>query len=367
MSFGKLLLDAKKQYIDENGKTRILFFDNVRLIISPLPSLELEEEKDIKNINSKLDDALAFLEKYHFKISYQDGNKEDGIQGLWLDVENLSIYYAYLPLKISNALPNVPFSDPMKIDPIRTGGRSILSDFRKSKKVADFLKVYVLYTYAKIGDLDENSFVIKPKHNYDLDILQKRLFIDGNDVMYEKGKLIVQSAEIARNLLSYLNVQKLNNKQNIENLLKISTIEENYQGIADFRTKPNQLVFTSAGGFLRWKRDHDKIKKMNEIKQYLISDTLEPYFYKNLEILNDRLCIIQNVKDGSLEAALTVSYKWEKDKVNIGFDTNSLKDIKKTASYSIYSEFGLVQEKKGKLNMKVIIYENGMYAALLPL
>ncbi len=76
--------------------------------------------------------------------------------------------------------------------------------------------------------------------------------------------------------------------------------------------------------------------------------------------------IVQNVIDGSLEGALAVSYKWLKDRVNIGYRPEvpiTIDDV----SYVVYSETGLVEKVKNKTKETVsfLRYDDEIYAALL--
>ena len=93
------------------------------------------------------------------------------------------------------------------------------------------------------------------------------------------------------------------------------------------------------------------------------------YFYRNYEIKEGGLTIIQNVKGGTLEESLAVSYRWVRDRVNLGF-TPDLTDVRKKVSYIIYNENG--EEKlieRGILSEEelctVIMHTNGKYSALL--
>lgn len=94
----------------------------------------------------------------------------------------------------------------------------------------------------------------------------------------------------------------------------------------------------------------------------------EPYFYRNLNIRNADLAIIQNVNQGSLYAALAVGYKWLEDRVNIGYYPviAGLEGVISKISYDIYHEAGEVEKKEGvlKKNVSILNYQN-MYSAIL--
>lgn len=364
--------NAESQYIDDNGKTRMINFDidgdKLSLMTSPIPPLDLPSDRTISEISIK--SALEFIRERGLAITFQDGNEEDGIQGLWVEMqeENPGIYYGYIPIKIAKSLSDVEFADPTKNDPLRTDNiSSELHTFRKNRKIADFLKHYVLYTYSLDPEnFGEDSFVVKKGHVYDIEKLNKRLFKENNRVMYDKnGKLIATSDAIVRNLLSYLKVRIATDKPGVLNMRNLTTIPDYYQSISDFRPAPNQLIFTSANGVIRWKREMKRNKTANTISDNLMAESTEPYFYRAPKIEKGLLMVVQNVQDGLLENAAYVSYKWLKDRVNIGFaaENQGTKEI----SYSIYTKAGKFKDhKKGtKEFAPVILYEDGTYGALL--
>ena len=366
----KLFKNAKSQYLDEAGKTRMLNYDNeVSLMTSPIPPIDLPIEDTLEIKEATLIVAQDFIKQRSLKITMQDRKQdEENIRGLWVTSksENSGIYYGYIPIRASKPLKDVPFSPYTKNDPLRTDETSKLEDFRQSKKIAEFLKVYVLYSYALNPDnFGEKSFVILPEYVYDIKSLNKRLFKEKNKIMYDsKGRLIVQNEDIKTSLLSYLKVSILNDLPGVMALLNVSTIEANYQNISDFRSTPNQLIFTNKSSVLRWKAEIEHQQDMNVVSQILKPDSIDPYFYRNPKIKRNQLVIIQN-SDGSLERALTISDKWINDKINIGANVVPIKGIEKE-SYVIYTEGGETLKTGRQEKIKsVILYEDGRYAALL--
>lgn len=377
----RLFEDASSQYIDDTGKTRMLNFDDlgVSLMVSPIPPLNLEAQQipDIKEC--KIKTVLSFIKERGLVITSQDGDEiEKKIQGLWVSTkeENSGIYYGYIPILPSDALPNVPFVISTKNDPLRTDSESasLLEKFKMSKKIADFLKVYTLYTYSldpeEFGD-GSNAYVIRPDHTYDIEKLQKRLFKDYNDVMYYKGKLVILNIEMKNNLMAYLKVSILNDKPGVMALAKAATTDVYYQSVSDFKPSPNQLIFTSKAGVLRWKREIEKTRDNLNVSQTLQKTKQDPYFYRNPAIKRNQLVIVQNVSGGTLEKAISVSDKWIKDRINPGFSVENLAGdvltkIKKD-SLVTYTEGGELSKSGGKIRERhsVILYEDGSYAAIL--
>ena len=355
------------QYIDNNGKARMLVYtfegEELSLMTSPIPPLNLPETRDITEVT--IETALAFIEQRGLKITYQDGNSSQGIQGLWIETseENPGIYFGYIPIQVSRPIKGVEYTS--KNDPIRTDSESDLATFRQSRKIAEFLKQYTLFTYANNPEtFGEDSFIVIPDHVYDIASLNKRLIVD-NDVMYQDGLIIVPSEETTKRLLSFLKVSLINDTPGVMNMKNVTTIENFYQTIADFRSSENQLVFMNKNGLMRWKHEAARMKHNTEVSAVTNPSASEPYFYRNPKIRREKLMIVQNVADGTKENALIVGYKWIKDRINIGYRPTI--EYNTDISHIIYEEVGEIQRIKKQTTefVSLLKYEDDTYAALL--
>jgi len=364
--------EVKSQYIDDNGKTRMLNYTykgkHLSLMTSPLPPFDLPVVKKISE--APKDTALKFIKSKKLKIVSQNGT-EDEIKGFWVetDEEDSDIYYGYIPISPSAALKDVEFSENTKMIPLQEDSKkSELQLFRRNKKIAEFLKIYTLYTYALHPDeFDEKWFVVNPNHEYNIESLDKKL-VEGNNVMYDKdGYLIVPSKETITKLLGYLQIRLVNDKPGVMSLGGAKKMDDYYQSISDFRSAPNQLIFTSENGIFRWKRDMIRSESNRTVSQNLLPDATEPYFYKTHKIKNGLLHIIQNVRGGNLKNATAVGYKWIKDRVNTGYAEPDKRALPENISYILYTNNGQVDKKKEgtKEYAPIIFYEDGTYGAIL--
>jgi hypothetical protein len=371
----KLFDDVESQVIDSRGKTIALNYNirsdglipgriNLTLFTSPLPPYNVDEDRSGKVYSVSIGDALTFINNRGLVLESQDGVVES-IQGLWVKPRDdmPGIYYGYIPIIEHVSLKNVPFSEPTRNDPYRTDPESELTQYRDQVRLAEILKEYVLFTYALDPDnFDESSIVVIPKYKYDLRLLSKRLYKDGNNVMYSGGKLIASSDELKQKLLSYLEVQVFNDVNGVKAMKNKKTLVNYYQSISDFRNVPGQIIFTNLDGLNKWRgRDRKDIEVMTETNV----TTREPYFFKTKKIANDALFIIQNVKDGDLERAIYVGRKWHEDHTNTGFD--SPKDDKNN-SYTLYNAGAGEKEivKRGtNVAIPIFQYSNKNYAAIL--
>lgn len=370
-----LFEEAVGQYIDTNGKTRMVNYSinggQISLCVSPIPPLRVPSInlKDTKTVSVAV--AVEFMKIKSLQVVEQDGNKENGIKGIWVETkeQNSGIYYGYIPITpTKKTIGNVPFSK--RNDPIRTNvtQQSELAAFRKNRKIAEILKQYTLFTYAMHPeDFDENYFWVDPDHVYDVEKLNKRLYVEGNDVIYRDGYILVPSEEVKNGLMSFLKVNLLNDTPGVMAMTNAKTIENYYQTISDFRFQgPEQLIFVNRTGLKRWKYEMvAKNKNRRVVSAFPIDNSKDPYYYKNIKIRRDSLMIVQNVNGGTLERAISVAYKWNTFRRNHGWDT-AVSDIIDDISYVIYVETGEIERQKKKTNFTHIFqYENGEYAALL--
>lgn len=364
---------AVSQYIDNNGKCRMLTYEGeLSLMVSPLPPLNLKEDKNIKVVTLRT--AQQFIKERNLEIEFQDGNKNDGIKGLWIITkdENSIIYYGYIPVINSPYIKEIEFMHPMNNDPLRTDSTSDLNTLRTTRKVAEFLKQYTLLTFSldpkKFG---KNSFIVIKDYDYDIEKLNKKLFKDNNKIMYKDNKLIVPSKNIRDRLINYLNTQLLNDSLSVENIKNIKSIDSYYQNISDFQHYDNQLIFLNKSGLLRWKQSLKNDKSLS-VSSLLDFNTKEPYYYKNPRIKNDTLMIIQNVKDGNIDRAISLSYKWSNEQINTGYNTPILSSHS-NISYVIYTidgenhKFETEEHDNNNDNFgcSILKYSNNMYASLL--
>nr|QBK86209.1 MAG: hypothetical protein LCMAC102_00030 [Marseillevirus LCMAC102] len=360
-----LFEDIESQYIDDNGKTRVLNYQSgVSLMTSPLPPLNVPISKEIREIAQKT--ALKFIKAKGLQITMQDGNQQK-IQGLWVESINSEIYYGYIPIKVSNPLSNIDYTPLTLNDPLRTGKNSELQKMQHDRKVADYLKQYTLFEYSQNPKkFSEENFIVIPDHKYDIETLDKKLIPD-NNVMYRDGKLIVLSEDIADRLTAFLQVQLLNDTPGLKNYKDRTVIKDYYRTLSDFRKSEGQLVFLTRSSLLKWKSEKIRIAEQTLIVSYIRPTFVEPYFFRNTNVAKGRLMLIQNVENGSLEKALTVAEKWAKDRVNPGFRVE-IGPAAERVTYTVYTKDGeeeVVKPSGKEEHVSVIKYPNNEYAALL--
>lgn len=395
-----LFNDIVSQYIDLNGKVRILNYKKISIAISPLPPFDVPEVEKSQIHISTIQDALAFIKEKNLIIYEQDGIVEDQTtQGLWV-VDSLSraISFGYIPIKVpeqgTNAVNDIPFSDINLVDPIFTSTTSELDTSKHNAKVAEYLKEYSIYEWSQNPDeFDHENYIVIPDHIYNLDNLELKFSTKTNAVFYKKNKIIVPDKETINRLLMFVNISYLNDSflaHRYKNKKNICSYKF-YSSINDFRPIKNQLIFIGKTSITQWKKYQERasIRNQNYVLSYTLPDTKEPYYYRNDNIKNGKLMIIQNVEFGYFDTALKVSKMWQNTsynnqddehqqlptRVNIGYyESNIPSDIKlpNKPSFKVYTEQGLSHESDQKPNnnigeyrLHIFGYKDGRYAAVL--
>ena len=358
----KFLQGAEGQLIDPHGKTRMLQFtsrgEKISVMISPLPPLDLPIDENV--YPASFANVERFVSKKELEITGQQlasasrdptlggdptqggrgptqggGAAEDRIRGLWLQLppsfERAPLDYIYIPLKISDPLPDVPTSEenpPLKSRRVP----SQVETFREAGRVASLLKKYVLFTYSRFvrngGSGDPENFIktqttVRPGTTYDFTSspdIGKALVFENNRTMYSSsGKLILPSEEIRAHLLSYLKTELINNLPGVLDLADQRRIPEYYQTVSDFRSAPNQLVFDTKQSLLVWLATTRR-RNRGAISEVFLPNEIEPYYYRSPAIEGGKIALVQNVlpdsdasdgvKGEALRRAETVAYEW---------------------------------------------------------
>lgn len=344
--------DIVSQQIDEDGKTRVINFRTeingerffLSLFVPPTPPLNVKIDNRIGEAES-LEIAQLFFKLKNIKL--QNTKDRNIILGVYGDS-----YSVFLTKK-------------------RERDESKIISMRKNQKIAEFIKQYALYTYSVRINQDRSTdindiFVIEGDHVYDIETLNKRLFIEDNEVMYDKrGRMIVTSREMRDRLLTYIKTNLKTNPQTMVDMRNKKTIETYYQGIVDFRQNEEEIVFTSRLGLLKWKMSLQYKDSYDSIFPRIIPFVKEPYYFRNFKIKNNRIMIVQNVEENHKQRALSVSHIWNKERINMGY---SCPTSKERIPYTIFNSDGLKKRYEGDSGIEeAFIYEHTEenYSALL--
>jgi len=368
--------DLKEQYVDTYGKTRIVVYNSGMVIYTPpLPSLNVKLLKDPQKVSTNKKTALEFIENYNKShpqnkiiITMQDVG-ESSLQGLWIKQKGI-LYYGYIPLKdnpfdskpLGGEYKNVPHVSPEKIDPMYLEGNSKLGSMRNARRISDILKKYVLYMYSVFYP-EKPKYVIDKDHEYDISKLDKKFFIEGNDVIYNnENRIIVGSEKIKNGLKYHLKIQMLNNKKYVMNMKNLIFIPDYFHTLDDFKKEKDNNIFLSRESLEEF--IHNKNISKNKIHDTLITNTKWPYFFN----FRERIVMIQNVENGSLENAFSISKMFSEKKINYGYYTKSEFEKIDLMLYEPRKEDYVNAPKNEIININtipLIKYENDDWAAVL--
>lgn len=387
---------AKSQFIDSNGKCRALIYvkgsHKIVMMTRPLPPFEKTMAHTIvRNPVAPIDVVVEFCKemnleiiKQHQEINFDLGTKKKKIiEIVGVTVTNPDIPIlrsAYVMCKSNVALEGVKITKESG-DTLFTSTSSAFDLFRRSRKSADIIMAYVLWTYSNSkarssesessfdfiwNDDDErqNFVVISPREidDYEAEILslKSRLFRENNTIIYSKNKIRVVSEEMITKLLGWLNARKVRNKIQVESYWEHKTIPDYFKTISDFSTSENQLVFVNRSGLEIWREG--KIKSMGTQQENVVSTVIDinsanPYFYSS----GTKIFLIQNVKDGSKELADFVASYWVKNNRNPGFNPKTQgKGTSKVISIESLEKLDQKSEQ-----IPLISKINGKYFAIL--
>ncbi len=369
------------QYIDFNGKCRILNYANISVAISPLPPLNVPSVPKSKIITTTVQIAIDFATKHNLQITEQDGDEiEQIIQGVWVKdlVEPPRINFGYIPIdtkKDNGAIDDIPYSDQNSVDPIFVGAKSSLQTARDNAKIAEYLKEYSLYEWSRNPDtFGETNYVIDPNHKYDLSITHFDVVAARKGTFYKRGKLVVLDKDTMTRLILYVKVSFLNDSHLETQYKNKRTIvsPKFYQNITDFRADDNQFVFMNLASLNQWIASQ-KYGETNVVTSFTYPTNELPYYYRNILIKNGRLLLLQNTEGADFMSALVVSKYWVTTKVNAGYHTLSANlpiVVKGKPSFNVYTERGLVHRSDTKPTdsdprLHVFEYNDGTFAAAL--
>lgn len=343
----RFVSSASEQFIDSQGKCRALIYNRgstkLTLFISPIVPSDLPVMPGSFPRTVTLKEAVSFCKDFNLDILevYQKDQETHGLN-VKSKEEIPELTKAHIPIAVtSDVLKNIPITE-VSGDPFKTTANGALDLLRLKRKVATILQAYVLWTYSrslhglgewKVGEEFEIVKTDLTNYSFELAEVETRLFFEGNDIIYSKGKIKVVSLELADSLRSWLKIKATREPSLVENYWERKTIPDLYKTISDFRSEEKQIIFVNKSGLELWIK-HQKNKKTDflAVSNDLDLKTPEPYFYR----WGNSLVLLQNVRGGSKELAQRVASRWFSNKDNPGYNPLS-KGTKTSTPEVIYS------------------------------
>jgi hypothetical protein len=370
----KSIYDAISQYVDDNGKCRILNFNKVSIATPPLPPIDKPVVSKDKTIFANIDNALNLITVLNLELIEQDVQQDvQLIKGLWVKSKDSHplLTHGYIPLEDGvPILENVEISTETKFDPLFVEDSSYLMNARTNEKIAEYLKEYSLYEWSQNPDnFGSSNYIIRETHNYNVNNVG--YIFDRNQNFYVGSKIIVPDKDTMERLLmfvmvSFSNDSKLAIKYKNKKIINTYPLFETLQ---DFKSEPNQLLFIGKKSLENW-IDKNSSVDADTISISLFPKNREPYFYHNYMIKSGKLMLIQNTKSTDLNSALFISREWYHTKINLGYDAKHDNIDTSSLNYKIYTINGEKNKVRGqtKNTFKATVLDYGDdqgFAALL--
>jgi hypothetical protein len=347
-----------KQTIDQYGKTRVLWVDDTPIITPPLPVLFIEERESDPSSGWPVAQARTYCKLHKLPIVAQ-AVSERQVKGLWAAMNRVLLYF---PLSKESSIPPFPdvevtFQTPTLSSAEGDGAASQLAKFRRGRLLAQYLLQHAFYGFSRYLNAHRTSMsdqeavdaffeqsIVDPALVYPHGFSKtKRLAME--PPYFVGDRLVVESERIKSKLRSNLLVKLINDPLEIYGYQDRFIVKITYSRIDDFLAHPNQILFLNEAALFVWRRHlKDNINAQGNLTSRTIYSTIldlsyrEPYFFQHPAVAN-RLCLLQNVFDSSLERAATVSQRWVERHYNLGYFAGIGGQVSKQLKVLYYGNF----------------------------
>ena len=340
------------QTIDASGKTRMLFTEKGTVVTPPLHSMNLPQV-EIHGVDPF--DEIPPGQRPTSRVF-----NGDRLVGVWVG-------RFFLVMTDLDGGEDIPISNENPLVDIRRRSVDMVRDAERKARVILELATW-MFSGSEIS-VDEFSRrylrVVDRVPEYETTDLRVFLPADGDlrsiedrfPLFIVDGRLVV-TEKMRRGIEYYLRDFYPRNRR--QRPLEITHV---YSDPNDFPRGPDELV--TIGNF-SLSHYFDTSQPVHNTLGFEFITRREPYLYR----VGGRLFLIQNVKDATFAKATFVSYRWETDGYNLGFDVRPPRDWD-PFQYSIMigaiakdRSLGVVQ-RSAEDKIFVLRYFSNFYAAIL--
>jgi Family of unknown function (DUF5757) len=336
---------ATKQYIDDFGKMRGLYINNILMIFPPSAPENLLISTEI--VSTSLEEVLKVFDN-PVGVSL---NSDKNIDGLWFSVLDIvyGIYVPIIPTKNNLKLPIGPEN------PLGEKGGEITPRIRKIKRDLDFIfqTLKWLFSLSKIpldnfineytiigGDIKEDSSKIYDLRNIGRTFPDVKTIEEGIEEMKKRvpslfmdDRLFLYSEKFFNGIYYLMKQYTKEYVKNFKNMRIPKMITRKYLTEQDFISYEGIAIFLSEFDMKTWLASLEKTSEIYSTLNHTYSGRTEPYMY----IAPDgHIYLIQNVIEGDLQRALNVGFYWKEHKVNPGFRSHEY-DEEENPKYVVYN------------------------------
>ena len=330
------ILSIHSQYIDENGKVRLVGLkyngDNIIAETSPLPPLQLPLLPISKITPSGEEIIREFMGKYCNNLTEYNinGDLPQYIKGWYNDMFTIKIYIDGPQQKI--------------ID------KSVLISglYDQNSKIARYLSNWIMYLFSKyintnnIEQIDRNIIrdfallytTVDENYIYDNieigDIFDER---SARDIL-RGGRIICNSYELQKRLIYQLRLVIERNRKKVANFYTKQNLESYYTSVIDFKKYSNENIIYYREGLSKDLKFLTKsYQKVNKLYNYPSRDNT-PYFFTHPEITGGAVVLAQNFP--SISDAIDSGVVWNEQGYNFAPSGEDI-TIREDKSFYIYT------------------------------
>lgn len=395
------------QYIDVMGKARAFTVNypvdrnrntDITIVFPPAPPENAPRSSSY--VRAPIDDVLkVFAESVPTAITK---NVQGEVDGIWFALDDIEegIYIPIIPTEYNRDLPLGSINPLAKVS---TGNNTkrymkLVQTLSYINSILEWLfELYRRDTFdpeVDVEDVDADAFVDKvitmtnekvedTANFYDFSRLPRRFplvntmdegikYLSNNIPQFRKGKFVAYSEAFERKLIQ--RVFDYADATAFAEPMIPDAIRDFYNMGTDFDKHPNNIVLTGQDDLDNWQSSNIlETERIFEIRSKLNLDMslpLEPRIYSGDP---ERIWLIQNAYDGSLEGAAAIASKWKLRRINPGSREPPLKsnNIPLHFIYIIAASghiVPIVDNTNGSPNyINIIKYNENRYGALLPL
>jgi len=388
-----------KQYIDNSGKCRIIYLDDVMLLTDPIhPIKNAINIDEYDNTLVDMKSIIKLIKKYKFSINSINTH----LNLIFLNLDNIKFAIYTDVQKFNTKFKNKIIINHELYNFIINIKNDQLTIYNKYKKIASYIGHYfnLLYKSKYITDDDFKSKYILIDNTIDYTTIKITQNIDlTNMQLMINGKLRIQSQKLYDRLLFGAKLLQIND------LTKLTIFNDYYLNKSDFIINKNELLFMNLEDLIINNNYHYKqyfvqntltmtplktiddliieakeLFKSKDLAQsesifidkyitnynhtYIINNEIEPVIIS----INNKIYMLQFTNTEQLDNALYILYNHKQYNYNIGFYSTidiKIKNILLKLDYNIINYKNETFIGTFKSNQYNVLQYNNKYAAIL--
>jgi hypothetical protein len=349
-----LLLNIRRQYIDDNGKVRLLELGysglNIVVETSPLPPFNRPLLTSNKPTAMPRNIILEFM-RYHnleYPEEYTVEDVSQYLEGRYLDVFSIKLYVE---------------SDKQMFYPNIS---SIHTEYITNSKLSRYLTNWILYLFStyintnNIQDIDKNSIsrfvnqyiLVNENFKYDVNKVGDTFNVADASGILAGGRIVCTSHELLKRMVYQLRLLIERDRENVSTFYKKKNMDTYYVSEYDFTTYNNEyIIYYDYTMPIKLPELLEEKTDSYALQTYPPNNNL-PYFFKHPLITDNTVVLAQNTRTS--EQALSGAIRWQDNGYN---DTENEVTIRENIPYYLY-----VLAKNGNSNVFQVgrgdVYDN---------